>query len=199
VTGSLPLGDILQLGRELRNVEFKRSGSASDKHFFAVVARAMMALANIRDGGTIVVGVPDAAGELPVGGVEAEHQPSWNQDHVADRLSTYAQPSVSFTVEVQGHGGKQFVVISVDEFDEVPILCVRDFERVLRRGGCYVRSRRKPESVEVATQEDMRELLDLAVEKRLRRFLRTAQAADMTVRGPTDADQFEQQIGDLRE
>src|SRR5918992_3524376 len=62
-------------------------------------------------------------------------------------------------------------VIQVKEFADIPVLCKRSYDNVLREGACYVRSRRKPETSEIPTLADMRDLLDLATEKRLREHL----------------------------
>ncbi len=73
--------------------------------------------------------------------------------------------------------GNDLVAIEVAEFAEIPVLCGRDYPGIVRQGALYIRSRRMPESLEVPSQTEMREVLDLATEKRLRSFLATAQRA----------------------
>ena len=63
-----------------------------------------------------------------------------------------------------------------------------------------MRTRRKPETAEIPTQEDMRDLLDLAVEKGVRKFITQAHAAGLSVSGqrpPTDEELFESEILDF--
>ncbi len=72
-------------------------------------------------------------------------------------------------------------VMKVFEFDDLPHICVRDYPGVLRSGAVYVRPRRAPETVEIASSVEMRELLDLATEKSVRRFLATAERAGVRV------------------
>ena len=74
---------------------------------------------------------------------------------------------------------KKLIVIKVNEFADIPILCKKDFPNVLRKGACYVRPRRKPETTEIPSQVDMRDLLDLATEKKLRKFTYLSKLAEM--------------------
>ena len=149
------------------------------------------------------LGVEDQGNALnPVGLNEADLD-TWNYDNVADRIARYADPSVTFDLEVREYNGNRFVVIQVDEFGDVPVLCKRAFDDVLRDGACYVRTRRKPETSDIPTQADMRDLLDLAIEKGIRRLLAQAQRAGLNVplAGPllaNDEEQFDDQLGDLR-
>jgi len=55
------------------------------------------------------------------------------------------------------------------------VICKKDGMEKLRRGAVYTRSRRMPETVEVPGQVEMREILDLALEKRSRAFARHAE------------------------
>lgn len=53
------LAEWIALGREQRGVEFKGPGPRSSKHLCGKVLRAMMAMANRRDGGFVVIGVDE--------------------------------------------------------------------------------------------------------------------------------------------
>ncbi len=96
------------------------------------------------------------------------------------------------------------MVLYIAEFDDIPILCKKDYPDVLRKGACYVRPRRKPETTEIPTQEDMRDLLELAAEKRLRKHLeQTKRAGGLTVPFqterivPSSPAQYDRQLGGL--
>jgi hypothetical protein len=130
-------------------------------------------------------------------GVTPEQAESWRYEHLADALAPLAEPPVIFDIEVRTHEGRHYLLIEVDEFEDLPVICRRNFPRslrpgeksTLRDGAVYVRPRRKPETSEIATQADMRELLELATEKRLRGLMGTvARAGARLVGGPT-ADQ----------
>lgn len=191
--------DLLRLGHETRGVEFKASGSLDDGRFAAKISRAVLGLANKRDGGFVVIGVDDDHQQLRPSGLTAADGATWNHDDLTDKVGKYADPSISMTstlVEVDGH---PIYVIRVDEFDDVPVFCRRPYPDVLERR-LYVRSRRKPETSEVATAEDLREVIELAVDKRLRRYLRqTIDAGLLQVVQSmpllSDAELFDRQLG----
>ena len=137
-----------------------------------------------------------------VGLTEADLR-TWNYDDVADRVAVYADPSVAFDLEIREYDDNEYVVLRIEEFADVPVLCKRSFGDVLRDGACYVRPRRKPETSELPTQADMRDLLDLAIEKGIRRFLSQAQRSGLIdtpgeILQDTDDRRFDEQLGELR-
>ena len=94
-----------------------------------------------------------------------------------------------------------YILIEVKEFDDIPVLCKRAYDDVLRDGACYVRTSRKPETSEIPTQTEMRELLSLATEKGVRRYIEQLErlgivslpaVAPQTV----DEERFNQELGD---
>ena len=105
----------------------------------------------------------------PVGLSESDLD-TWTYDNMANQIARYADPSVSFELEPKAYNGNSYVVLEVEEFSDIPVLCKRAYDDVLRDGACYVRPRRKPETSEIPTQVDMRDLLQLATEKGLRWF-----------------------------
>lgn len=194
---------VMSLSRELRGTEFKGPGASSNSRLLAQVVKAVLGMANRRDGGRVIIGVADSEGVLNPVGLRDADLDTWKYDVVADRIAVYADPNVTFDLEVREYNGGRYVVLQVEEFTDVPVLCKRAYQPVLRAGACYVRTRRKPETTEVPTQADMRDLLDLAIEKGVRRFLSQAQRAGLMVptvvyQETTDQERFDQQLGDLR-
>jgi len=194
---------LLEIGHEKQGIEFKAPGPLTDKHLAARVAKAMLGMANRRDGGHVIIGMNDSGGQLsPVGLVPADLA-TWNNDRLSDIVSVYADPNVSFEFEVRTVGEDKFILIQVHEFQDIPILCKKnhddpDARQVLRQGACYVRSRHKPETSEIPTQADMRDLLDLAVDKEIRRFLARAQKTGIALNGGqqiNDKNKFDSQLG----
>jgi predicted HTH transcriptional regulator len=168
---------LLALGHEVTGTEFKGSGPASDRHLFAKVVKAVLGMANRRDGGRVIIGVEDNGGTPNPVGLTKPDLDTWKYDDAAAKLAEYADPSVNLELKREQHNGKDYVILYVAEFDDIPILCKKDYPDILRKGACYVRPRKKPETTEIPTQEDMRDLLDLAAEKRLRRYLEQAKRA----------------------
>ncbi len=195
--------EILALGHERRNTEFKGPGQRSAQPLFAKVVRAILGMANQQDGGVVVIGVTDVGGVLDPVGLDEADLATWRYDDVAAGVASFADPFVSFDLEIKEHETKSFVVLHVREFESLPVLCRRDYQDVLRSGGCYVRTRRKPETSEVPSQNEMRDLLDLAVRKGLRAFVTQAVASGLISfaalpQAPSDAEQYSRELGDLR-
>jgi len=187
---------ILALGHETPGVEFKGPGSRESKELLAKVVRAVLGMANRRDGGRVILGVEESGSTLIPRGLTSDDLETWEQEAVAGALAAYADPYVEVHTEFFDYIGKKLVIITVEEFREIPVLCKRDFPSTLRTGACYVRRRGRIETSEIPTQAEMRELLELATEKRLRSFLRQAQGAGLAVRTePSDADLFDAELG----
>jgi hypothetical protein len=183
---------ILALGHETTGVEFKGPGSRADKSTLAGVARAVLGMANRRDGGQVIVGIIEHGNTLiPKGLTEADSK-TWRHEDVSSALAAYADPYVEVHTELFKYQEMIFAIINVDEFREVPVLCKKPFDSKLRDGACYVRRRGRIETSEIPTQAEMRDLLELATEKRLREFLRQARRAGLAVHAvPSDADLFD--------
>jgi predicted HTH transcriptional regulator len=156
-----------------------------------------MGMANRRDGGRLVIGVREESGSFELLGMTSEQVESWRYEHVADALAALADPPVAFDIAEHTHQGRQYLLIEVEEFSDAPVICRKNFPRslrtgekpILRDGAIYVRPRRKPETSEVASQADMRELLDLATEKRLRSFMGTVSRVGARLEGGPSADE----------
>lgn len=198
------LEGVLRTGREGRSFELKRPGTSSDSRFMAKVARAVLSMGNLRDGGQVVVGIDDAAPSNMLPGLAGEELASWSYDVVAARLAVYADPPLSFDLaSITLASGATVIVIEVAQFAVVPHLCAKAYDGVLRKGALYVRSRRMPETAEIASALEMRELLDLATETRLREYVETAQRAGLQIvvgdspadaRSAQDEERFESQL-----
>lgn len=172
----------------------------------------MLGMANRRDGGYVVVGVNEKKDKtLDPSGLTTEDLATWSYDLFAAIVAPYASPNVSFDVATLVYQRNKFVVIKVHEFEDIPVICARHWEfttkekkrdHVLREGALYVRSRARVATVEISTQADMRDLIDLATEKQLRSFLRQAERVGMApmiggTRSNEDEAKFKEQLGTL--
>lgn len=163
--------ELLEAGRERPNIEYKGPGSWTELPFRARIVRAILAMCNTRDGGQIVVGVEQQQETYVPIGLTPTQLATFQEETMQDGTAEYAAPYVLFTREIRQHNGAQFVAIAVQEFDQVPVICKKDYQAILQRGAIYVRSRtRRPESVSVSTESDMRDLIELAVDKGIRRM-----------------------------
>lgn len=208
------VADWLAYGGEQAHVEFKAGASIADKALRARVIRAMLGLANLADGGHVVIGVGEQGGQIrPPLGMPPELAATWTRDALGDAVAEYADPPPSFRISLlPWDGDAMFAVVSVAEFDDIPILCKKDYQGpsgpegragklILRAGACYVRSRRKPETVEVPSNVEMRQLLDRAADKRVSAMLDRLQRlglVELQSGAPTDADRYDEELRDLR-
>jgi hypothetical protein len=170
--------ELIRDGRERRALEFKGPGSVNDKEFMAKVARAVIAMSNLRGGGVVLIGFDERIPGTAIG-MDADQLASWeSQDDVADALGRYCDPPVQF--EASSHqldDGISIVAIEISEFEEVPTLAARDFPQILQRGVPYFRGLGKIESTSFVSTHELRELISLATEKNVRRFIQLSQRA----------------------
>lgn len=186
----------LSAGYELRHLELKGPGYRSDTHLFAKVTRAALGMGNLRDGGQVIIGIADDDPAAMLPGLQRDQLESWlAYDDVARKFAEYADPPLRFDVaDILLSSGASVAVVSVSEFADSPHLCARAYESVLRKGALYVRPRKVPETSEVASLVEMRDVIQLATEKALRAYVATAERAGLTVSGgPSDEARYEQE------
>ncbi len=202
--------EFLALTHEISAVEFKGPGSRRDNPLFGKVVRAVMGMANRRDGGFVIIGVTDHNGVLSTIGLTGEQLATWRHDDIADGLASHADPPISFDSAVYTSDKKRFVVLQIHEYSDMPIVCKQEYKDnsnpnippaqrpvILRKGACYIRRRHKAETVEISSAEDMRSLLEMAIEKGLSKFITQAQRAGLSTSGssqPNHQELFEQQL-----
>lgn len=179
----------LRLGYESRHLELKGPGPRTDSQVMARVIRASLSLGNLRDGGHVVIGIDDKEpGSFGPGLTEAEARTWRAYDDISRKMGQYADPPLRFDLgELTMSTGATVAVLQIAEFEDLPHICARQLDPNLRKGALYVRSRNLPETVEVPSSVEMREVLDLATEKALRAFVQRAQNAGLALTTPGPA------------
>lgn len=172
--------DSLRLGRESRSFEVKGSGGITDKHYVARVVRAVMAMGNLRDGGQVCLGIDDDQMATMNPGLSPAQVAEWTDyDNVCDQLARYCDPPVSFHLHhFTLSSDAEVVVLDVEEFDIDLHICKKDYPGVLQAGQTYVRPRGRPQSSQVPSLVDMRDLHNLAIDKGVRQYFRRAEYAE---------------------
>jgi len=165
-------------------VEFKNPRGAADHNFWEV-AKAVLGMANRRDGGLVLVGVAD---NRSIEGLSETQVASWeNVDAVRQKLGPFADPFAYVDIQVvdaaaDGAPGRRCAAIAVQPFDQVPLLCGRAFSshgrEVLRQGACYVRSRQMPATTEIADHAAFRVISILFSEHQFFRAFSAASASN---------------------
>jgi predicted HTH transcriptional regulator len=135
----------------------------------AKITKAILAMSNIMDGGVIIVGMKELGDKTfdPVGISEPDAS-TYYHDTIADYLKEYADPYVKFTVKLIECDGKKFICIQVMPFDDSPVICKKTGVD-LEKGRIYIRQRTKNESAPVSSYAEMREILDLATDKAMKK------------------------------
>lgn len=180
--------EILELilhGREERNLEYKSGENWRDIKL--KIIKTILAMSNIRDGGTIVIGVSQSGDSFLPSDVSSTDLDSYSQDIITANVNAFADPYSEVIVKKVPHEGKIFVVIQVEEFSELPVICKKDGDG-LRKGAIYTRPRRIHETAEIPSQTEARELLDIAAEKSIRSTYARIRRANLEVSEPEPSD-----------
>lgn len=165
------INEIIAHPTEERNIEFKQSTPWQENKFKAEVTKTILGMSNIRDGGWIVIGKRKLSdGTYEPYGMNQSDYDTYDYDKIIDFVREYADPYVTISVQKPVLNQKKFVVIRIHEFDHIPVICKRDWGSTLHRGKIYTRSMVKPETIEVPSHIEMREIIEMAVDKENRKF-----------------------------
>ena len=194
---------LLQGSQESDTLEFKRAMG-----WDLGLVKDILAMANVQDGGRIVIGIEDET--LVRQGVSQEQLDSFTPDIMMDRVAVFADPHVSFSVDkVPDTAGLWFVVITIAAFERTPVICAKDggVQNELQRGAVYYRSKTgRPKSARVANANDMRDIVERAAIQTMRHFQSLGlQARTMEAAAPSDqpalatqmAEKFDEELGGL--
>jgi len=166
--GNEILTELITHGREERNIEYKGDVSWKSKDVQAKLVKSILALANIPDGGAIVIGVAQVGEAFSLSGVSDDNLDTFKQDDISAKVNNFADPYVELSVSRVPYDAKNYVVIQVKEFTEIPVICKSDGLPGLGIGKIFTRPRRKIETVQIPSQIEMREILTMAVDKGIR-------------------------------
>lgn len=147
--------------RERRNLEYERGGDwKSPKHN---IAKAALVMANLRDGGHIVIGAREDSDGHDFAGMGPDEAGTYKDD-IGDFVK-YAYPPIEIDV---GVFDGRFAVVEVSGFQDMPAIRKKDSGE-LRRGRPYARSRHKNESASQLAVYEMREIVENAAGKEIRK------------------------------
>jgi len=199
---SQDLCELIFVGEEQRNLEYKAPMRWDNEMTKAKITKTVLAMSNIRDGGWIVIGVEEQVnGAFKMIGLSQENIDTFNQDDISSYINGYADPFVKLHVSQVTCESKKYVIIKVDEFEEIPVICKKEYSLAdLHQGKIYTRTRRKNENSEALTQSEMREIIDLAVDKSVRAFFQRLQKIGAVSKDIIDKNEeaFRNQLGELK-
>src|SRR5260370_3988448 len=163
----------IEAAGESSNIDAKGPMEWDGGEASAGLTKDILALANSRDGGVIVVGKEESQpGKFVLAGLNEAQASTFETTKVATWVNNHCQPPVSLVCNRQEHQGRLFVVVAVTEFHDVPVICTKQFELpgkpakvLLRKGTLYVRTA-NAESAPLSTVEAMRGLIRRASTQR---------------------------------
>jgi predicted HTH transcriptional regulator len=194
--------DILDLPAEQTHIEFKRSGDFASLQYR--ITKTAMAMANLRDGGMVIIGVAqDQQRQFVVEGIDATNEASFVQETVYDFVNRYASPPVELRVLPLEHGGKRFIIMDIQPFERTPVVCKRNTpdgmpaNDQLRSGDFFVRTGSPVSTQRVQSDAMMHEVLEFAVIRRLAEMQRIQRAALASGAAQNAFDAEVSDLGDL--
>ncbi|MCH7647178.1 MAG: ATP-binding protein [Thaumarchaeota archaeon] len=158
------------------------------------MAKGTLALSNLEGGGYIIIGVSkneQINRHEPVGMSESDSR-TYEHDVVSQFVNEFAEPHVDIELKYFSDESKYFVVIQVFEFENEPVICKKGTDETIR-GRIYCRTHRKVESSPEPSVSEMREIVDLAVDKGMKKQKRRAGSYGFD----TEHDPFEQERKDF--
>lgn len=197
----------LEASGESDNIDAKRPIVWDSGPNSASLAKDIVAFANSRDGGVLVVGKTETdPSQFELTGLTDDQADSFETTKVAAWINSRFSPPVRLICHRLAHDGKTFVIVSVSEFDDVPILCVKSYadpthpkKLLLRENTIYVRNS-SAESAPLGSVEELRNLIGLATAKRGDQML--AMFSSMLkgrpiAPSPTDEERFEKEFAEV--
>lgn len=194
------LAELIHYGREERNLEYKSSLDWSKDETKSKVIKASLAFANIRDGGTLILGVREVEKDkFAAEGMTENDFASFTQDNVQDAVNRFADPYINLKVHRLESEKKKFILIQIQQFDLLPVVCKKDGKDGLVEGQLYTRPQKKNESSVVKSQTEMREILDIAIDNGIKNFYQRLGRTGLQATPTEDVNknQFQAELGGL--
>jgi hypothetical protein len=164
------LREIVRLD-ERQHVDLKGPIAFEGDHRFELT-KDIIAMANTRDGGTIVIGVSEDRenGGLRFDGVSADQARTFDVTKVHDFVRERVAPPVKLFVETVEEEDGLFLLLQVPEFEIQPHVCTKDANTsgnklVFRKGDVLVRTE-GAKSERISDEAGMRQLPNVGVQRR---------------------------------
>ncbi len=162
---------------ETRSVEYKESQEFGTIKW--MLPKVVMAMANLRDGGYIIIGIGERNGTAELTGIDPTHEQTYNQDDVIALVNRYARPPVALTLRVVQYESRRFIGVLVQPFERIPVICGNPMPQeagrhALRIGEIPARTKDRISTSKVGDADLVAEILENAAEKRAAEIIGTA-------------------------
>jgi len=191
------VSSLLKLIDESASVEYKRSEKWDILKFRIV--KTTLAMGNKRDDGIIIIGVAESGSNWEKIGISSEHIETYDTDDMKGHIGSFASSAINLTIVKHSEDGKDYLVIKVDEFAEYPFVCKKNHkEGDINIGDVYIRSKTgKPETRKINDEREMRELLEVAIEKGVARRIEEFKRIKNLIDPDNLKRKYDQELGDL--
>jgi predicted HTH transcriptional regulator len=186
------LEELLEGGIETPHIEYKGPCEWNINTF----AKDILAIANIEDGGWIIIGMAEKGVGYERAGLTSEMIATFNYDIMRDQFASFASPHVRFSLSFPHDKiGLQFAVIKVDEFSEIPVICVKPNDRAGTNAPViyYRNTDKKVESGPISNYHDLHNLLERSAMKIRSRWAQLGLSVPDNIQTVLDDE-----LGDLR-
>jgi len=168
---------------ENQSLEFKADMAWNVKSLI----KDILAMSNVQDGGYIIFGIADKF--FIRQGISSINKTTFNYDIMKDQMAPYADPFVDFRLDFpKDKDGKDYIVIRVFPFQQIPIICRKDGDDV-RAGVVYYRNTNgRPQSAAVSNSNDMRDIIETATLKMMQRKRKIGFTVDLDDKSKLDKE-----------
>jgi predicted HTH transcriptional regulator len=208
------ISGILESPNESKNVEFKPSipwpkniDDLQNNNKIQEVIKSILAMSNILDGGKIILGIEkdNEEGKYILRGMEIDDLNSYDQDLIFDHVRNFGEPEPRFQILNIEFDNKNFIVFAIQSFIFAPIICHNHRNLSQLENTCFYIRTDKPETKKVTEPSEMREIVDLAIEKeldlfsaRMQRFFRTMSSTKILKSTGDDYNKFQDELKDVK-
>lgn len=205
------ISGILDTPSESRSVELKPSTPWNDintQYEVQNIIKSILGMSNVKDGGKIILGAPQQPDKtFKVEGMSPDHLKTYEQDKIYQAVRNYGSPDPRFEIRNVEYKGQFFIVFTVQDFLYSPVICTKNGKATgtepLCEGALYIRTN-KPETKKVDNETEMREIINLAIEKeidlwspRIQRLIGAETSSGLAIVKPGDMEKFLDELKDL--
>ena len=157
------------------------------------IVEGSMAMANLRDGGSVIVGMSQRHGHFEATGISAGDLATYDPDDVMAAVNKYAKPPVELAAYPVEDERKTFLVIDALPFRRTPVMCSKappdNSGQKFKQGDIFARTIERISTTRVADIGLLEEIIEIAAEKRAAEIIATARRIGLQMPA-ADADAF---------
>lgn len=169
----------VERGREWQNVDFKQSETWRNLQWKLI--KTSMAMANLRDGGLIIIGVKEDNNNFLVTGITPEHLATFDSDVIHDAFAVYSDPGISVEIFRTSYQRIEVLSFRIEGLKATPIICKKNGPQGsdIVEATFYIRpAAGRPRTTKVTKVAEMRDVLDIAAEHKAREMVQVFQVLE---------------------